>query len=822
MDKNRKRSKKTLALSSPIQISSSPKDRKKKSHRKKKDEFKSIKVSEETESEQVTNIVEIAEKIIEVDIVEEVKKESEDTENLIELREKKEETIEKNYFLAKNKLDITIYVSTYYKWRVGWGDLIRIMEPVEIEPNESRKIKKPQMQADKTIKLVATVNKNELPPKLTNKGLERLPYIGIETVGVIYVDYIHSSKASNYKCYSSFQYQSKKSSHTLSSSLEHITKTKRKRGPLSTSSVSLISPNDNENDPVGEGEELESLKYKNKLEELPLVQVGRPQLCEEELQFLEKRKEITRKGLEKFLGLPEGELTDDIAPRIAFCGSGGGARAMICTLGTLMGLSEIGIEDCLTYVTGLSGSTWTFSVWEALHLSVNVRYKFEHGFMIKITTPALTELKEILSAKFLYNHSKVNTVNDCYAAQLAVHLLRDSTPAASKFKLSDLARTANLLEGEYPLPIFVSAVLEPNNLYEWFEFTPFMIGSSYYDCWVPTKLFGAKFIAGKLQPSSSPQVTSKKKSTPKSLRRKRAGSSIQFSSVVPSPTLSEKKTDHHQFPLVKKEVNDPNPNAERLLGEFDNSQELCLAYLLATFASAFCAPWRRVANEFFEKMEVQPISLLSENLFEKRHTVSEWLIKFKLSENHAIEPPLFRNYMYAMKESPLRKLKYFPLVDAGIDFNLPFPPLLDPLRKVDIIIAANASRVPEIADNYCLHSAIKYADRKKLKFPKIDFEKEQNGKLIYEKPVSVFLDENDPDCPAIIYLPLNKNEEYKADFDPQENARLGGYCGTFNFDVNPEQFNELTGLTRYNAVAAKQVLLDTIKYKISLKKSRIK
>lgn len=45
-------------------------------------------------------------------------------------------------------------------------------------------------------------------------------------------------------------------------------------------------------------------------------------------------------------------------PVIAVLGSGGGFRAMVGFSGVMKALYESGVLDCVTYVAGLSGSTW--------------------------------------------------------------------------------------------------------------------------------------------------------------------------------------------------------------------------------------------------------------------------------------------------------------------------------------------------------------------------------------------------------------------------------------------------------------------------------
>ncbi|KAL0194273.1 hypothetical protein M9458_012569, partial [Cirrhinus mrigala] len=48
----------------------------------------------------------------------------------------------------------------------------------------------------------------------------------------------------------------------------------------------------------------------------------------------------------------------DEVPNIALLGSGGGQRAMVGLLGSLVELDKAGLLDCILYLSGVSGSTW--------------------------------------------------------------------------------------------------------------------------------------------------------------------------------------------------------------------------------------------------------------------------------------------------------------------------------------------------------------------------------------------------------------------------------------------------------------------------------
>lgn len=92
------------------------------------------------------------------------------------------------------------------------------------------------------------------------------------------------------------------------------------------------------------------------------VRVG-SELCSEEMQFNEVRQRVVRAALAKLTGIDLEPLPADHTPRIQICASGGGYRAMIATLGALIGLEECGVLDTVTSIAGLSGSTWAMAGW---------------------------------------------------------------------------------------------------------------------------------------------------------------------------------------------------------------------------------------------------------------------------------------------------------------------------------------------------------------------------------------------------------------------------------------------------------------------------
>jgi len=153
-----------------------------------------------------------------------------------------------------------------------------------------------------------------------------------------------------------------------------------------------------------------------------------------------------------------------------------------------------------------------------------------------------------------------------------------------------------------------------------------------------------------------------------------------------------------------------------------------------------------------------------------------------------LAPSSLPNYVYKTATRPLNTDKTITLIDAGIDCNLPFAPLLREERKVDIILTCDASgRIEGVPSLRC---AQEYMQAKGLPFPPIDYETAD------KQIMSVFRDDTNPNCPIVVYFPRIKNEDYSSTFDPDA-CKESGYCGTLNFTYSQEQVDELMGLAEF-------------------------
>lgn len=462
------------------------------------------------------------------------------------------------------------------------------------------------------------------------------------------------------------------------------------------------------------------------------------ELPKQEIDYLDKRKSITKSAIETIVGQ---NIADEHLPNIAVCLSGGGYRAMLATLGLFMGLEKSELLDTITYIAGLSGSTWFISPWLYFNESV-AKYKIRLKPKVKIGLGKKKNkkgkikldfpLKEFINYSVLKNkifHQKLTSV-DIYGNLLADKLFSDlKRPLRNKVKLSQLG--LNIQDGKKPFPILTA--IKPGPPSTWFEFTPYEIGPSLKNSFVPTWSFGRKFLSGKSK---------------------------------------------------------------------DKDVEGSLGFYMGIWGSAYTATLQVLFSEMGDKLP---------------NELSKWidstLVLFG-GTNKRISPAKLDNPNYGLRNVSFKNMKELILIDAGLDYNLPFPPLLRPERKVDIIIVCDASANAHKGAP-AIRSAEKWAKEKGIKFPKIDYN--LIGKDIY----SIFKDENDLNVPTIIYFSLVKNNEFNSNFDPIKEIK-DGFCNTFNFVYESDQFEMLTGLTEYNFMKAEKIVKQEIKNKVAMKKGNLR
>ncbi|ESZ91634.1 cytosolic phospholipase A2 zeta [Sclerotinia borealis F-4128] len=391
-------------------------------------------------------------------------------------------------------------------------------------------------------------------------------------------------------------------------------------------------------------------------------------ICDEEKEFLRKRKLATKIALARYLGLPEETVHPDDVPCIAMVGSGGGLRALVAGTGSMLAAAEDGLFDCVTYTAGVSGSCWLQSLFNSSLSGRRLDRLVDHlkarlGIHIAYPVDALSALNSAPTNKFLLGgfveklkgdrNAEIGLV-DVYGLLLAARLLVPKGELGVDDRDLKISNQRDYIEnGENPMPIYtavrheipiieelsdeekqketaseatkVKAVQEA--WFEWFEITPYEMFCEEFGAGIPTWALGRQFEGGKDVP-------------------------------------------HDETGL--------------------RTPELRLPLLLGIFGSAFCA----TLSHYYR--EVRPLvrGLMGfgsiDDMIEGRNE--------DLSKVHPIDPASIPNFAHGMKgqlpetaPESIYQITHLKLMDAGMSNNLPIYPLLRPGREVDVLIAFDAS-----------------------------------------------------------------------------------------------------------------------------------
>ncbi|NXV26468.1 PA24E phospholipase, partial [Rissa tridactyla] len=226
-------------------------------------------------------------------------------------------------------------------------------------------------------------------------------------------------------------------------------------------------------------------------------------LCAQEQDFIRKRKKVAAAALKDILQLEE-DLQDDEVPVVAIMTTGGGTRALTAMYAHLLSVQELNILDCVSYITGLSGTTWTMSNlyedpdWSQKDLKETLKDVRKHVLKNKFFTCFAPDrlkyyLKE-LRQREREGHQICFTDLWGLIIETMLHEKEDS------HKLTDQQQALN--QGQNPLPIYLSLnvkdKISDQDFREWVEFTPYEVGFLKYGAFIHAEDFGSEFFMGRL------------------------------------------------------------------------------------------------------------------------------------------------------------------------------------------------------------------------------------------------------------------------------------------------------------------------------------
>lgn len=427
-------------------------------------------------------------------------------------------------------------------------------------------------------------------------------------------------------------------------------------------------------------------------------------LSPEEKKAIEDRSTIVRTTIEKLLGMEAVGAHLPKIPTIAVVASGGGIRAMLTTFGVLLGLQRANLMNTVMYMVGLSGSTWAIGQW----------------LMSPQDPSALL----------------VSAVDE---SSLAVPIQRTINALAS-------ASAGNLIWGTTRnIPQYVGLINRAGKENKFLTPHKFYFGK-------PTSLIDIWANAVFRNTLNYPAETYRTLSTQSSAVSRQNFPIPIYTAVTPNCKHSKHLGNLNWVEFSPYQIgwnNDTNKGTYVSTQHFGRSfysgrpidymPEENIKNLMGVWGSALC----------FNLDEQGPKTLFQfspKGLTEVRISLAQ-----------------YPNPAFQMPDNYNRDEEFVGLVDAGLAFNLPYPPISGdrPERKADIIIFVDASAGGSITDQSTGNQTIPkgsalqktelYAKEHGHSFPNISSLDPLNNSM------QVFgLDTNDPNVPIVIYMPITK------------------------------------------------------------------
>ncbi|XP_035184899.1 cytosolic phospholipase A2 epsilon-like isoform X2 [Oxyura jamaicensis] len=509
-------------------------------------------------------------------------------------------------------------------------------------------------------------------------------------------------------------------------------------------------------------------------------------LCVQEKEFLCKRQKCVAAALKKVLHL-EQDLLDHETPVVAIMTTGGGMRSLTALYGSLRGLKKLHVLDCATYLTGLSGTTWTMSNlyrdadWSQKDLDKQISEARKHMTKCKIRSLSLEYLKyykkQLCQRK---REGRKTSFIDLWGLVLE-SLLHDGK---DNHKLSDQQRAID--RGQNPLPIYTAVNVKNNystlDFKEWVEFTPYEVGLQKYGVFVRSEDFGSEFFMGRLM-----------KKLPESRICFLEGiwSSLFSLNVLYIWNLSHSSEDFwHRWTQDKMD---------------DIEEEPLLPLKPHELKTRLFTP-------------AGPLSSIIRDALTDRFSVAQehnFLKGFQM-HNDYLENKHFRRWKDTVLDTFPNQLtqseEYLSLVDTGFFINTSVMPLLKPERKA-------------------LDQTCKYCSEQGILFPKVDLSEEDRKNL---KECYLFEGTETPGAPILLFFPLINDtfQKYKAPGHKRSESELEdgkvdlyGRCSpysTYSVTYTEKAYDRLVQLGEYNILNNEDLIMQALHTAVERKRQKRK
>ncbi|XP_051750600.1 cytosolic phospholipase A2 gamma-like isoform X6 [Ctenopharyngodon idella] len=211
-------------------------------------------------------------------------------------------------------------------------------------------------------------------------------------------------------------------------------------------------------------------------------------LNENEEEFVAKRRKSVLARLQKL----QIHCSETEVPNVALLGSGGGQRAMVGLLGSLVQLQKTGLLDCVLYLSGISGSTWCMaSLYQESDWSTKLE-TVKDKIIQRLSGPGVSWTDAYAKLKKYYYEKDIFSLTDVWAAMFVTDYVKE----IDEHTLTDHWDQ----QSKDPFPIYTvidKHCKQRKDGDPWFEITPHEAGYSLTGAFVETSSFGSKFENGR-------------------------------------------------------------------------------------------------------------------------------------------------------------------------------------------------------------------------------------------------------------------------------------------------------------------------------------
>uniref|UniRef100_A0A670HW50 PLA2c domain-containing protein n=1 Tax=Podarcis muralis TaxID=64176 RepID=A0A670HW50_PODMU len=512
-------------------------------------------------------------------------------------------------------------------------------------------------------------------------------------------------------------------------------------------------------------------------------------LCAEEQNFLTKRRKYVATAVKKILQLKE-KLQDDELPVVAIMTTGGGTRSFAAMYGSLLGLQKLNLLDCITYLTGLSGTTWTMgnlyedADWSQKYLEEAILKARKQVTKSKLNSFSMDKLK------YYYNELKQRSEEGHNTSFIDLWgLVIESMLHDEKDNSTISGQRMAVNEGQNPLPIYLTVNLKDQysaqDYKEWLEFTPYEVGNFKYGAYTHSEDFGSEYFMGRLM-----------KKLPESRICFMQGmwSSIFSMDFMYFWNLAHNSEDFWSR-WTKDKVEDIDaslsPSGPRDLETRKITPQGQLSYGLRDVLTG--RPTIAEYPNFLKGFQFHEEYLKNEHFSAWKDTVVD-------------------DYPNQLMETAEHALS---LVDTGFFINTSYPPLLRPERKVDLILHLNYTGGSQTLLG--------------IPFPNMELSEEDKKNL---KECYWFEDTDNAAAPIVLFFPLTNDtfRKYKepgverSPTDMEEgNVDVSSFHSPFatrEVTFSEENFDRLVKLTEYNILNNENKIVEALCVAVERRKKR--